>query len=118
MGSKTQRADVDRSGGLTRSRPRVDLPVQTSSFVGRERELDELEGMLASGRLLTLTGPGGCGKTRLALQTVARAAERFEDGVCFVELVPLSASELVAEAGGAGAGRTLGRGPLAGRGAA
>lgn len=60
--------------------------------------------MLASSRLLTLTGPGGCGKTRLALQTVARVAEHFEDGVGFVELAPLSAPELVAEA----AARALG----------
>ena len=60
--------------------------------------------MLASSRLLTLTGPGGCGKTRLALQTVARVTEHFEDGVGFVELAPLSAPELVAEA----AARALG----------
>jgi predicted ATPase/DNA-binding CsgD family transcriptional regulator len=81
--------------------------VQASSFVGRERELDELEGMLASGRLLTLTGPGGSGKTRLALQTAANLTEDFEDGVCFVELAPLSVPELVAE----GAARALGLRP-------
>src|SRR5215210_8453016 len=102
MGRNTQRAVVDLQEG--RSRPRVDLPVQASSFVGRERELDELEGLLASGRLLTLTGPGGSGKTRLALQTAANLAEDFEAGVCFVELAPLSAPELVAE----GAARALG----------
>jgi predicted ATPase len=72
--------------------------VQASSFVGRERELVELEGMLASSRLLTLTGPGGCGKTRLALQAAANLAEDFEDDIGFVELAPLSAPELVAEA--------------------
>ena len=48
MGSNSQRAVVDLQEGRPRSRPRVDLPVQASSFVGRERELDELEGMLAS----------------------------------------------------------------------
>jgi predicted ATPase/DNA-binding CsgD family transcriptional regulator len=77
--------------------------VQASSFVGRERELDELEGMLASSRLLTLTGPGGCGKTRLALEAAANLAEDFEDGVGLVELAPLSSPELVAE----GAARAL-----------
>ena len=98
---------MDRKEGRLRSRPRVDLPVQASSFVGRERELDELEGMLASSRLLTLTGPGGCGKTRLALQAVANLAEDFEDGVNFVELASLSAPEHVAE----GAARALGLRP-------
>lgn len=78
--------------------------MQASSFVGRERELDELEGLLASSRLLTLTGPGGCGKTRLALQTAAHLAEDFEDGVGFVELASHSAPEFVAEA----AARALG----------
>ncbi len=102
MGSKAQRAVVDRDGG--RSRPRGNLPVEASSFVGRERELDELEVVLASSRLLTLTGPGGCGKTRLALRTADRLAEDFKDGVGFVELASLSAPELVAE----GAARALG----------
>jgi predicted ATPase len=103
MGSKAQRSVVDRQEGRLRTRPRVDLPVQASSFVGRERELDELEGMLASSRLLTLTGPGGCGKTRLALEAAANLAEDFEDGVGLVELAPLSSPELVAE----GAARAL-----------
>jgi predicted ATPase/DNA-binding CsgD family transcriptional regulator len=104
MGSEARRVVVDRQEGRLRSRPRANLPVQASSFVGRERELDELEGMLASSRLLTLTGPGGSGKTRLALQTAAHLAEDFEDGVGFVELASLAAPELVAE----GAARALG----------
>ena len=97
-------AVTDLREGRARTRPRVDLPAQASSFVGRERELDDLGGMLASGRLLTLTGPGGCGKTRLALQAAAHLAEEFEDGVVFVELATLSNPELVAE----GAARALG----------
>jgi predicted ATPase/DNA-binding CsgD family transcriptional regulator len=104
MGSRSQIAVADLQEGQARTRPRVDLPAQASSFVGRERELDELGGMLASSRLLTLTGPGGCGKTRLALQTAAHLAEDFEDGVGFVELATISSPELVAE----GAARALG----------
>jgi predicted ATPase len=73
------------------------LPAQASSFVGRERELDELGDMLASGRLLTLTGPADCGKSRLALQTAARLAEDFQDGAGFVELATLSSPGIVAE---------------------
>ena len=79
------------------SRPRVNLPIQASSFVGRERELDELKDMLAESRLLTLTGPGGCGKTRLALQAATHLAEDFDDGVGFVELASLSRPEVIAE---------------------
>ena len=81
------------------------LPVQPTPLVGREREVAEVGGLLHEEgvRLLTLTGPGGTGKTRLALQTAAHLAEDFENGVGFVELAPLSGPELVAE----GAARAL-----------
>jgi hypothetical protein len=82
--------------------------MQASSFVGRERELDELGVMLASSRLLTLTGLGGCGKTRLALQTAANLAEDFEGGAGFIELASLTDPELVAE----GAARAFGLRPV------
>ncbi|MGH3147165.1 MAG: AAA family ATPase, partial [Rubrobacter sp.] len=88
---------VEQAYEWTRSRLQAGLPIQASSFVGRERELDELKGMLAESRLLTLTGPGGCGKTRLALQAAAHLAEAFEDGVGFVELASLSRPEVIAE---------------------
>lgn len=72
------------------------LPVQLSSFVGRRRELDKVRRLLRSSRLLTLTGAGGAGKTRLALQASAAAAlEAFDDGVWFVDLAPLSVPSLV-----------------------
>ena len=93
MGREAQRAVVDAESGRVQFRPPGNLPIQASSFIGRERELDELEGMLASSRLLTLTGPGGCGKTRLALQTASHVADRFEDGVGFAELASLSATD-------------------------
>ena len=71
------------------------LPLQVTSFVGRERELAEAARLLATTRLLTLTGTGGTGKTRLALQAAAEAIEGYPDGVWFVDLAPLAAAALV-----------------------
>jgi predicted ATPase/DNA-binding CsgD family transcriptional regulator len=74
-------------------------PPELTSFVGRERETSELAALLAGGtRLLTLTGPGGTGKTRLALEAAAEVVERFEDGVWWVELAPISTPDLVPQA--------------------
>ncbi len=74
------------------------LPRQLTSFVGREREIADLERLLATHALITLTGSGGCGKTRLALQVAAEVADRFANGVWFVEFVPLSDPALVPRA--------------------
>ena len=84
----------------------TNLPEPATPFLGRERELQEIETLLAPGglRLLTLTGPGGTGKTRLALQAAAEAAERYPDGVFWVPLAPLQDPELVLEAAGAALG--------------
>jgi predicted ATPase/class 3 adenylate cyclase len=71
------------------------LPVHLTSFIGRERELAEVKRLLSETRLLTLTGWGGAGKTRLALQVAAEVLEGFQDGVWLVELAPLSDSDLV-----------------------
>jgi predicted ATPase/class 3 adenylate cyclase len=62
------------------------LPTQLTSFVGRERELAEAGALLEANRLVTFTGPGGTGKTRLSLQVAANAADRYVDGVFFVPL--------------------------------
>jgi predicted ATPase/class 3 adenylate cyclase len=62
------------------------LPTQLTSFVGRERELAEASRLLAENRLVTLTGPGGTGKTRLSLQVAADAADDFPDGIFFIAL--------------------------------
>jgi predicted ATPase/DNA-binding CsgD family transcriptional regulator len=75
------------------------LALELSSFVGREREIAQLEKLLAQGaQLLTLTGPGGTGKTRLALEAAAEVVGRFEDGVWWVELAPISDPDLVPQA--------------------
>ena len=71
------------------------LPIQVTSFVGRERELSELKRLLPTTRLLTLTGSGGTGKTRLSLQVAAEVLDAFKDGVWFIELAPLSDPALV-----------------------
>ncbi len=76
------------------SRPN-NLPVQVTSFIGREHELEVAAELLSGTRLLTLTGPGGTGKTRLALQLAANAAPAFPDGVWFVALEPLRDPELM-----------------------
>jgi non-specific serine/threonine protein kinase len=67
----------------------TNLPVQLTSFIGREHVQAELESLLASARLVTLTGPGGCGKTRLALQVAGVVSRRCRDGVWLVELASL-----------------------------
>jgi len=74
---------------------RTNLPVQTTPLVGRERELDDVRALLETARLLTLTGPGGTGKTRLAIQAAAEVAERFPDGVFLVELAAVTDTSLV-----------------------
>ena len=72
------------------------LPVQVSSFIGRDAELAEVRRLIASSRLVTLTGPGGAGKTRLALQVAAGMADGTGDGVWFADLAPLQDADLVA----------------------
>jgi predicted ATPase/DNA-binding SARP family transcriptional activator len=74
----------------TLSRLLHNLPVQTTRFVGREEELATLSRMVAGGDLITLTGAGGCGKTRLALQLAAGHAQGFTDGAWFVELAEVA----------------------------
>jgi predicted ATPase len=71
------------------------LPAATTSFVGRERQLQELVDLLAVRRLVTLTGVGGSGKTRLALEVARRLQGSDRDGVCLVELAGLGNAELV-----------------------
>jgi predicted ATPase/class 3 adenylate cyclase len=72
-----------------------DLPAQVTSFVGRQRERDQLVELLGTCRLVTLTGPGGTGKTRLAIEVADGCIEAFADGVHFVPLATISDADLV-----------------------
>ena len=83
---------------------RTNLPVQATPIVGREQELEEASELLCTKRLLTLIGPGGSGKTRLALQLAADAIEQFPDGVFWVPLQALRDPALVERAIGASVG--------------
>ncbi|MEU7427487.1 BTAD domain-containing putative transcriptional regulator [Streptomyces sp. NPDC040750] len=78
--------------------PRRRLPVPATELIGRERETAEVEELLARGGLVTLTGAGGCGKTRLALAVAARRGGDFRDGACFVDLAGLAEPDLLTEA--------------------
>lgn len=78
--------------------PRHRLPTPATALIGRERETAEADRLLERSRLLTLTGAGGCGKTRLALAVAARRGDRFRDGVCFVDLAALTEPHLVPDA--------------------
>jgi predicted ATPase/transcriptional regulator with XRE-family HTH domain len=77
------------------ARSRTNLPAPLTSFIGREPELEAGRRLLATARLITLTGPGGCGKTRLALELAARALPEFADGVWFVDLASITDPALV-----------------------
>ena len=102
-----QEEEVSEPGGHN-------LPKPKTSLVGREREISEVEGTLSATRLLTLTGTGGSGKTRLALEVARDLAGSYADGVWLVELAPLSEPELVVQevAGTLGVQEQPGRLPL------
>ncbi|MEZ0064706.1 putative ATPase/DNA-binding SARP family transcriptional activator [Streptacidiphilus sp. MAP12-20] len=106
-GAAATEAGVDRRGGLTPSdfahgshapRPAGNLRARLTSFVGREEELGALRRALPGARLLTLTGPGGTGKTRLAQQAAESVAGAYPDGVWMVELAPLDDPRAVVDA--------------------
>jgi predicted ATPase/class 3 adenylate cyclase len=97
--------------GLAREFPPIrtleiptNLPLRLTSFVGRQRELESITKLLAAARLVTLTGPGGTGKTRLAIRVASEVLEQFGDGVFFVELAPITDPQLVPSAIGSALG--------------
>jgi len=78
--------------------PKTNLPTPLTSFIGREREIEEVKHLFSSTRLLTLTGSGGIGKTRLAIQAAKDLIKSYKDGVWWVELAPLIDEALVPQA--------------------
>ncbi len=104
---------AELTGAPSREAAMTNLPNPLTSFIGREKEIRELKELLATTRLITLSGAGGCGKTRLALQVSADLTNAFSDGAWFVELAPLADPALVVQTIAAtfglqeGAGRSL-----------
>jgi predicted ATPase/DNA-binding CsgD family transcriptional regulator len=102
MEAEQPRDDLDTSSGSDLFPPRsrehspTNLPVQLTSFIGRKDEIAEIARLLTETRLITLTGSGGCGKTRLALQVAAGEQHSFPDGAWWVDLGPLTEAHLVA----------------------
>lgn len=95
----------DLAGALVKLDPRLrpqharapnNLPVNLPPLIGRERELGEINAALAQSRLLTVTGSGGVGKTRVALQYAADAIDNYEHGAWFIDLAPISNGSLLA----------------------
>jgi class 3 adenylate cyclase len=73
------------------------LPGQLTSFIGRKKEIDEVRKLVAAHRIITLTGSGGAGKTRLSLHVGAECLKQFSDGVWFVELAPVTDPTLISQ---------------------
>jgi len=73
------------------------FPVQTTSFIGREKEMTIVRALIQSKRMVTLTGAGGCGKTRLACEVVPQLIEDYPDGAWFVDLAPVKTDDHVAK---------------------
>ncbi len=97
LGVADRAALVEVGAELGRAAQLGALPVPLTSFVGRERETDEIAALLQGHRLLTLTGPAGAGKTRLALHVAASRADRFPDDVRLADLAAVASADLVAD---------------------
>jgi predicted ATPase/two-component SAPR family response regulator len=89
---------VAKGGASAMSLTKAQLPVRLTPLVGRERELNDIVQAVTRSRLLTLTGPGGTGKTRLALAAARSAGESFPAGVCWVELAQIEDPDIVGQA--------------------
>ncbi|HET7091269.1 MAG TPA: tetratricopeptide repeat protein [Anaerolineae bacterium] len=91
----TERFETSQADAAEPAPPRSNLPAPSTRFIGRESEMAEVKRLLSNTRLLTLTGAGGTGKTRLSLQVAADLLDSFADGVWLVELAPLSDPVLI-----------------------
>lgn len=95
MSSASRPPSPAAHGSHATGAPDIRLPLPLTSFIGREREIATVRGLLEQTRLLTLTGAGGSGKSRLALEVVRQVASEFPHGVGWVELAALSNPDLV-----------------------
>ncbi len=101
VSSRTQAVAVCSDLGYLKNQPAAkssnitetahNLPTWTSSFIGRKNDIEDIRNLVERNRLVTLTGPGGVGKTRIAVQIAAAMLidNKFEDGLCFVDLAPV-----------------------------
>jgi predicted ATPase/DNA-binding XRE family transcriptional regulator len=80
---------------ISESKPQTNLPASLTSFIGRERELDQVTQLLEKHRLVTLVGPGGVGKTRLSMKVGEQLLSNYASGVWLIELAPLNNPELI-----------------------
>jgi len=88
-----ERLGKDKPPGIKKH----NLPISTTSFVGREKEMEEVRDLFQKSRLITLTGAGGCGKTRLAREIAFTLIEEYKDGVWFVNLSPITNPDFIAK---------------------
>jgi len=94
---KDTQADIEERLGKARTLEvkKHNLPISTTSFIGREKEMKEVRDLFRKSRLVTLTGAGGCGKTRLAREIALTLVEEYKDGVWFIDLAPVTDPNLV-----------------------
>ena len=97
LAEQLQRVRRRPHSGNARDKSRTNLPQQVTRFVGRRREMAQIRDIWSDTRIVTLTGPGGIGKTRLALQIASESLAAYDDGVWLVELASLAAPGLVAQ---------------------
>jgi predicted ATPase/DNA-binding SARP family transcriptional activator/Tfp pilus assembly protein PilF len=93
-----QQPSLAPTNAILEGQPRTNLPVPLTSFIGREKAVEEILRLLSKNRLVTLTGPGGVGKTRLAIQSSNKVLSKSKDGVWWIELAPLTDETLVPQA--------------------
>ena len=98
LAARTGQDDVPACAAADERPPPTNLPAQLATFIGRDRELSEVRTLVASSRLVTLTGAGGCGKTRLGLQAAGELLGGSGDGVWLVELATVVNGDAVAAA--------------------
>src|SRR5688500_14557664 len=83
------------TGGFSKERVLHNLSASLTSFIGRAQELEQVKALLSKHRLVTLTGPGGIGKTRLAVAAAREMFSNYRDGIFLVDLAPINASGMV-----------------------